>query len=164
MGSSVRRLGKFVGAASALAVVAAMVLWAHSADDAAAPVSVEGELVVFKTPACRCCAAWAAHMAEADFRVRVEDRADLTALKRELNIPDNMYSCHTAILEERVIEGHVPAGAVRRYLAAASPGRGISVPGMPAGSPGMMMHGDRPRSYDVFVFDGAGRVEIFAER
>lgn len=155
------------GSRLALAAVALLILvgagvWALDPPGDGPVPSPGSELVVYRTPACGCCAAWARHMAEAGFTVRVEERTDLVALKRELGVPSSLYSCHTAVVGGRVIEGHVPAPVVRRYLAAGAPGRGLSVPGMPAGSPGM--HGGGRHAYDVFVFDGKGRVDVFAER
>lgn len=76
-------------------------------------------------------------------------------------VPGSLFSCHTAVLDGHVVEGHVPASAVRRYLAAGAPGEGLSVPGMPAGSPGM--RSPRPQPYDVFVF-GSGEVTVFESR
>jgi len=118
--------------------------------------SVAGPAIkVFKDPSCGCCGAWVEHMRQAGFAVTVEETSDLGSVKLNLGVPDDLASCHTAILENYVIEGHVPADAVRRLLAERPKARGLAVPGMPAGSPGM--EGGTPEAYAVILFDGVGR-------
>ena len=160
MKSGTQRNGYLVLGAILIAGTAAV--WALSPRGGTVASADAAEVVVYKTPACGCCEAWADHMEEAGFAVRVEDRTDLVALKRDLGVPASLFSCHTAVVDGRVVEGHVPASTVRRYLAAGSPGEGLSVPGMPAGSPGMPS--SRPQSYDVFTFDGSSRVSVFESR
>lgn len=160
MSTSTRRNGYFVLAAVLLAGTATV--WALSPEGERVPPADAAEVVVYRTPACGCCEAWAEYMAEEGFTVRVEERSDLVGLKHELGVPTSLFSCHTALVDGKVVEGHVPASTVRRYLAAGSPGQGLSVPGMPAGSPGMPS--SRPQSYDVFAFDGTARVEVFESR
>jgi len=116
------------------------------------------EVVVYKSPTCGCCEGWAKHMQEAGFSVRVNDRTDLVQIKQRVGVPPRLYSCHTAVIGGKVVEGHVPASAVRQYLDAGAPGDGLGTPGMPPGSPGMPSL--NPKPYDVFAFDGMA-VEVF---
>lgn len=117
-------------------------------------------MLVYRSPACGCCAEWVEHMREAGFEVRVEDRTDLASVKAELGVPVDLSSCHTARVGDYVIEGHVPAADVRRLLAERPDVKGLAVPGMPAGSPGM--EGPNPEPYSVVAFDGDGGREVFA--
>ena len=116
------------------------------------------EIHVTKDPGCDCCNGWVDHLRQAGFSVRVTNSADLAALKRRLGIPEQLASCHTADVGGLVIEGHVPADAIRRFLAEKPPGaKGIAVPGMPIGAPGMEVAGASPETYDVHVFGDFGQ-------
>ncbi|GJG87265.1 hypothetical protein tb265_24460 [Gemmatimonadetes bacterium T265] len=122
-------------------------------------------ITVFKDPLCGCCQQWVTHMAAAGFRPAVQDVADLDAVKQRYGVPASLHACHTAVVNGYVIEGHVPAADVRRLLRDRSPVgaravRGLAVPGMPAGSPGM--ESNRTEAYTVFAFDPAGATTRFA--
>lgn len=117
-------------------------------------------LDVFKTPGCGCCSLWADHMAAAGFDVRVAESPNTTALKTELGIPRDLWSCHTGIVEGYAVEGHVPADDVARLLAERPRAIGLSVPGMPIGSPGME-DGDLREPYEVILFSEGAR-SVFA--
>lgn len=106
-------------------------------------------LDVHKTPTCGCCTKWIDHLEDNDYTVNSVDHDDLRAFKHEHGVDPRLQSCHTAVSEAGyVFEGHVPAGAIRQFLAAPPDGAiGLSVPGMPAGTPGMEM-GDR---FDAYV-------------
>jgi hypothetical protein len=148
---------KLIGSLVAVAVAAvAVVLALESQDGEAGPV-----VQVAKSPTCGCCADWVDHLESEGFRVEVEDTGDLISVKRRLGVPGDLSSCHTAVVEGYVIEGHVPAGDIRRLLAE-RPGdvEGLAVPGMPAGSPGM--EGPPPEPYDVVAFYGDGGRRVFA--
>lgn len=156
-----RKRGAVASAAVAAVAVTAWLLL--PADRAVSRPDGSAEMVVYKGPACGCCEAWIEHVEDAGFTVRVEDRSDLYRLKRRLGVPSSAFSCHTAVVSEKVIEGHVPASALRRYLRAEAPGEGLAVPGMPTGSPGM--GAPHPgSSFDVFVFDRSGRLTVFERR
>jgi len=117
------------------------------------------ELHVYKSPTCGCCAKWVTHMEAAGFKVTVEDETDMAAVKRRTGVPYELSSCHTAVAGEYVIEGHVPAAVVRRFLEEKPNVAGISVPEMPIGSPGM--EGPNPQPYEVIAFDGKGNRTVF---
>lgn len=126
--------------------------------------SAQQSLRVLRRPDCDCCEAWAEHLREAGFVVTLEDTPALDAARRAAGVPDELAGCHTGVIADGalVVEGHVPAFALRRFLAAPGAWRGIAVPGMPIGSPGMESPRARPRPYVVYVFDADGRHEAFA--
>lgn len=113
-----------------------------------------GLLHVYKNPWCGCCTDWAARMEEAGYRVQLTELADLAPLRQKAGVPEHLEGCHTAVIDGYVVEGHVPAAALGKLLAEQPEIRGISVPGMPVGSPGM---GDDPHArYDVLTIEGDG--------
>lgn len=116
---------------------------------------------VTKDPTCGCCEKWLAHLSEGGFTVTVT-KAPVNPLKVRLGVPRELASCHTAQVGGYVIEGHVPAGAIRRLLAERPEGTGLAVPGMPAGSPGMEVEGMDPDNYDVVLFGPDRRRTVFA--
>lgn len=107
-----------------------------------------------KDPLCGCCGAWAKHMQRSGFEVKIEIANDLRAIRTRLGVPPELGSCHSAEIDGYVIEGHVPAEAVKRLLAERPNAKGLAVPGMPAGSPGM---GGTAEAYDVTLFGPDGR-------
>lgn len=117
------------------------------------------EIRVYKSPTCGCCAKWVDHLREAGFDVVAEDVSDMWEVKRREGVPADLTSCHTAIVDGHVVEGHVPASVIRAFLEAGGEAKGIAVPGMPVGSPGM--EGPNPEPYDVIAFDGAGNRTVF---
>jgi hypothetical protein len=116
---------------------------------------------VFKSPTCGCCGAWVDHLKAAGFRVKVVEVDDTAPTRKRFGLPDKFGSCHTAIVNGYVIEGHVPAAEVKRLLATKPAAIGLAVPGMPVGSPGMEYR-DRKDPYDVFLIDKSGRETVFA--
>ena len=103
---------------------------------------------------------WVVHLREHGLNVKTTDVPSVVPLKRERGVPPRMSSCHTAIVDGYVIEGHVPATDVLRLLDERPPVVGLTVPGMPQGSPGM--EGPNPVAYDVYTFDDHGNVEVFS--
>lgn len=108
-------------------------------------LSTQSRIEVYKSPTCGCCSAWIDHMARAGFPVdaRDVDQESLYALKARSGITPELASCHTAFVDGYVVEGHVPASDVRRLLAERPDALGLTVPGMPIGSPGMEMGNQR---------------------
>jgi hypothetical protein len=119
-------------------------------------------MTVYKSPTCGCCSDWIAYVEEHGYDVTVEDVADLNPIKAEYAVPPAMQSCHTAIIDGYVVEGHVPVEDIERLLTERPAVIGIAVPGMPVGSPGMEVPGAEPRPYDVVSFDANGVVEVVA--
>jgi hypothetical protein len=97
---------------------------------------------------------------QAGFEVEVIETTELNRVKARLGVPQALASCHTAEIESYVIEGHVPASAIKRLLSERPPGKGLAVPGMPIGSPGMEVDGSEPEIYSVILF-GAGSHRIY---
>ncbi len=120
------------------------------------------ELKVYKSPWCGCCGKWVDHVRAGGFAVKVEEVEDVDPIKARLGVPEELASCHTAEVDGYVVEGHVPVTDIRRLLAERPDARGLAVPGMPMGSPGM--EGDVKEPYNVLIFDADGSVEIYSKR
>lgn len=123
--------------------------------DLAAAMEAEGVLTVFKTPTCGCCDDWIDHMRDNGFDIIAHNRDNLYPIKVAAGLQPGQGSCHTAFINGYAIEGHVPAADVQALLQQQPDALGLTVPGMPFGSPGMEM-GDRVDAYDVLLFDAAG--------
>ncbi len=121
-------------------------------------------VAVAKSPSCGCCGAWVEHMRAAGFEVEVQDVTDeaLAAIKRRAGLAPEQTSCHTAEVEGYFVEGHVPAEDVKQLLAERPAARGLAVPGMPVGSPGMEM-GDMRDPYDTLLIGTDGQATVFAQ-
>lgn len=130
----------FLGGMGAIALAPALPL------RAAAATRIE----VYKSPTCGCCSMWVEHLQASGFEVAAKDVADLDAIKRMAGVPQHLVACHTAMVDGYVVEGHVPAAAIEKLLAERPAVRGLAVPGMPAGSPGMPS--PEPERYDVIAF------------
>ena len=123
------------------------------------PRAATGPVVrVYKTATCGCCGGWVDHMKSSGFEVLVTEVPDVTPYRRQLGVPDVLGSCHTAEVGGYAIEGHVPGTDVRRLLREKPKARGLAVPGMVPGSPGM---GGAPVAYQTLVFDSNGRYTVF---
>lgn len=131
---------------------------------AAMPALVRGNphtpITVYKTPSCGCCAKWAEYLSDNGFDVAVVDRSTLTDTKRRFGVPAHLQSCHTAIVDDYVIEGHVPVNDIRRVLTQRPAISGLSAPGMPSMSPGM--NSIEPKGFDVLAFTAEGQVAVFS--
>lgn len=128
---------------------------APAAAEATKTASTDKVLEVYKSPTCGCCGAWVDHMKDNGYQVVVHEQQNLQSIKEKAGIFPGQGSCHTAFIDGYAIEGHVPAADVDRLLAERPDARGLTVPGMPVGSPGMEM-GDRVDAYDVLLFDESG--------
>jgi hypothetical protein len=104
------------------------------------------------------------HLREHGFTVKAEDLSDLRPVRARYRVPRNLVSCHTGVVDGYVVEGHVPADAIKRLLAERPAVSGIAVPGMPIGSPGMEVPGQPPQRYDIMTFDDKGRTTVFERR
>jgi hypothetical protein len=114
-------------------------------------------VTVNKDPTCSCCTGWADHLRAEGFPVTEVAASDLKAVRTRLGVPTELAGCHTAEVGGYVIEGHVPAGAIKGLLGERPAATGLAVPGMPAGSPGM---GGEPEIYEVTLFRPGGRTSF----
>lgn len=117
-------------------------------------------ITVYKDPSCGCCKNWIEHLIKHGYRVDAKDTPNMTEIKRTLGVPEAMTSCHTAIVNGYLVEGHVPAADIDQLLAKKPRVAGLAVPGMPMGSPGM--EGPRSQAYKVLAFDKTGKTSVFA--
>ena len=129
--------------------------------DGARAADAAAKITVTKDPSCGCCGGWVDHLKADGFAVDVVETAAVNRVKAKLGVPAELAACHTAEVQGYVIEGHVPAAAIRRLLAEKPQARGLAVPGMPVGSPGMEIDGTPPETYDVVLFGDFGR-RVFA--
>lgn len=129
----------------------------------AAPAIAAADMVMHRDPGCPCCTKWAALMERALGReVRIVDNPNRPALMKRLRVPGALASCHTAIVDGLVVEGHVPAADIKKALAGRPKGVvGLAVAGMPLGSPGMEAPG-REQRYTVYAFTATGKRFAFA--
>ncbi len=122
----------------------------------------KASMVVYRDPSCGCCTSWATIARTAGYEVTVLDDPDMAAVKNRLGVPEDLASCHTATVGSVVIEGHVPMDDVARLLASSGSIKGIAVPGMPLGSPGMEMPDGTKEPYQVIAFREDGQTSIFS--
>lgn len=118
------------------------------------------KIIVYRDPSCSCCEGWMEHLEAQGIQTNSVPTPDLDSLKQQYGVPDDLTSCHTAIIDGYVIEGHVPVEEIRRLLAERPNITGITVPGMPVGTPGMESGNER-ESFTVFSFDEQGNTEVF---
>lgn len=121
---------------------------------AAAPV-----IEVFKSASCGCCGAWVEHLQANGFVTRVTNVENPSDYRERAGIPDQFGSCHTGMVQGYAIEGHVPAADIKRLLAQKPRAKGLAVPAMPLGSPGM--EGPRKDPFDVLLVQADGRTSVF---
>lgn len=120
-------------------------------------------MTVYRDPSCGCCESWARLAAQAGYDVTLLDDSDMAGVKQRLGVPAELASCHTAVIGGLVVEGHVPFEQVARLVREKPAGiKGIAVPGMPRGSPGMEVPDGSTDPFDVIAFDAAGNRTIFA--
>lgn len=120
-------------------------------------------LVVTKNATCGCCSQWVDEMKRAGFAVEVHDVDNLDPIKTRLGVPVGKGACHTAEVGGYFVEGHVPAEDIKRLLKDRPKAKGLVLPGMPPGSPGMDMQGDEVRPYTVELVRADGSTEPFAQ-
>ncbi len=121
------------------------------------------DVVVYKTPTCGCCSKWVAHLRDSGLGVRVVNVPNMQPVRSRLGVPRRLGSCHTAVIGDYWVEGHVPADLIQRLMAEQPEDiRGIAVPGMVVGSPGM--EGPNPVRYDVLAYGSDGNTTVYATR
>ena len=128
------------------------------------PAKASSSIEVFKSATCECCNAWVEHLEKNGFAAKASNTspAMLDKLRQQAGIPEKLAGCHSAKAEGYVIEGHVPAADIKRLLNEKPEAIGLSIPGMPIGSPGMEQ-GDTREPYDVLLIKKDGSTEIFAK-
>lgn len=119
-------------------------------------------VTVYKSPTCGCCSKWVEYLEENGYDVDTVDLNDVATVKSRYGVPEDLASCHTALVNGYVVEGHVPVEEINRMLDDDADVAGIAVPGMPMGSPGM--EGHRVDSYDILAFQKDGSRAVFASR
>lgn len=118
-------------------------------------------VVVYKSPTCGCCEMWSEHMNAAGFNVEIKATNSLDEVRQQVGVPSGQGSCHTAVVGRYFVEGHVPAEDVKRLLAEQPEARGLVVPGMVLGSPGMEQ-GDIRQPYAVLLVAMDGTTSVYA--
>lgn len=119
-------------------------------------------IVVFKNESCGCCKLWVAHLESAGFTAQVHDIDNLGPIKERVGIPYGMGACHTAEVGGYFVEGHVPAEDIERLLREKPDAKGLTVPGMPMGSPGMEVPSHQVQAYDVLLVAKDGTTSVYA--
>jgi hypothetical protein len=142
-----------------LAALAALPMAGWATPPAKAKVLVE----VWKDPSCGCCKEWVSHLQANGFAVKVNETGN-NAMRAKLGIPQKLGSCHTALVGGYAVEGHVPAADIRKLLKDKPEAIGLTVPGMPVGSPGMdgAIYGKRRDPYDVLLVLASGETRVFS--
>lgn len=136
-------------------IIAGLVVYSNS--------TAGSSVTLYSSPTCNCCGKWADHLEAEGFTVETSHTSNMAQVKRQEGIPYNLSSCHTAVIEGYRVEGHVPAAQVRRLLEERPDIRGLAVPGMPLGSPGMESpNPEDHETYDVIAFGGAEGNYVFA--
>ena len=130
-----------------------------STTDLAPPVL---NVTVYRTPTCGCCKGWVEHIKQNGFQITdiVKPESEIKTIRQKYNLPSDLTSCHTSEITGYLVEGHVPTADIKGLITQKPNIAGISVPGMPIGTPGMEM-GDRKQSFDVFTFEKDGQTKVF---
>ena len=155
------RLASMVGGGALVLVVAAAF---GGSTPAGTPAAAAPTITVYKSSTCGCCALWVRHLEESGFDVDVRETEALQAIKAEHGVGDHLASCHTALIDGYVVEGHVPADDIKSMLESRPNIVGLAVPGMIIGTPGMEVAGQPARPYQVLAFDREGRTTVYRTR
>ena len=117
------------------------------------------EVTVYKTPTCGCCAVFISYLEKKDVAVKIENVKSLDDIKKRNGIPSELWSCHTSIVDGYVVEGHVPIEAIEKLLSEKPNIKGIALPGMPSGTPGMP--GPKTEKWEIRSLNEDGTVGTF---
>ena len=151
---------KLVTLISVLALIALSTEAVRGAPEGASTVEKKPTITVYKDPSCGCCKNWIQYLIKHGYQVDAKDTPDMQGVKKTLGIPAELASCHTAVVNGYLIEGHVSAEDIDRLLAQKPKIAGLAVPGMPMSSPGM--DGPRTKPYQVLSFDKRGKTAVFS--
>ena len=152
--NSILQIVDGIGVFTLLASVLNFILWNKN--------EVKADITVYKKVSCQCCARWVAHLRDNNLQVKVINVQQTSPIQNELGIPSLLSSCHTAVAGNYIIEEHISVDLIYRLLNEQPDARGLSVPGMPIGSP--EMEGAEPEEYDVLLFDEQGNTSVYATR
>jgi hypothetical protein len=155
-------MNRLFRSAAVVFALGASISAAPQAPPKTAPAPAPVDVKVYLTPTCGCCSKWVDHMAAAKFNTTKDVRTDLGTVPERKRVPRQLMGCHLAIVGPYIVEGHVPADVVRKLLKEQPKIAGISVPGMPTGSPGM--EGPNPEPYSIVAFRADGTTYEFAKR
>ncbi|MFQ5328624.1 MAG: DUF411 domain-containing protein [Thermodesulfobacteriota bacterium] len=125
-----------------------------------ASTTLAADVKMYKSPYCGCCTSWSDHLESGGFAVSTEKRDDMDAIKARHGIPIHLRSCHTALVDGYIIEGHVPLSDIKRMLKERPDIKGLTVPGMPIGSPGMEQ-GNRRDRFNVLAIRKDGSTYLY---
>jgi hypothetical protein len=120
------------------------------------------DIVVYKNPECGCCTKWVKYLQDNNYNVTIEHTRDVLAVKKRLGVPEKLAACHTAVIDGYVVVGHITHRDIKRLLLFRPDIKGIAVPGMPVGTPGMA-RGSTVQPYNVMSFDEQGNMGVFVE-
>lgn len=120
------------------------------------------EMTVYRSPSCGCCGSWIEQMQQHGFKINEIKTNDMDALKEQYNLPTELASCHTAMIDGYLMEGHIPADDIKRFLSQKPRLAGLTVPGMTIGTPGMEQ-GNKKQPFQVLAFDNQGKVAVFQD-
>jgi hypothetical protein len=129
-------------------------------DESKFPYDGNQEITVYRSPSCGCCGVWIEHMKKHGFQITDIKTEDMEAIKQKYNVPKELTSCHTAVIDGYVMEGHIPADDIKRFLVGKPQFQGLAVAGMPIGSPGMESAKIK-QPFTVFAFDHQGKTTVF---
>jgi hypothetical protein len=119
------------------------------------------DIVVYKNPECGCCTKWVDYLKDNNYNVTIENTRDVLAVKKRLGVPEKLAACHTAVIDGYIVEGHITHRDIKRLLLFRPDVKGIAVPGMPVGTPGME-RGSAIQPHKVISFDEQGNMEVFS--
>jgi hypothetical protein len=117
---------------------------------------------IYKTPTCGCCGVWVEHLKTAGLKTAVKEVTSTAEYRKQYGVPEKLASCHTAVVDGYSIEGHVPVAEIKRMLKERPKAKGLAVPGMPMGSPGMEAGGRRDH-YQVLLFQEDGKTTVYKD-
>lgn len=120
------------------------------------------EVLVYKRASCGCCKLWVEHLKKSRFSVQAREVRDLKSIRERVGVPVRLEACHTAEVGGYFIEGHVPAQDIKRLLRERPVAKGLAVPGMPVGSPGMEVPSGKVNPYEVLLIGKDGGASVFS--
>ncbi len=144
-----------------LALAAAVLLYGQAPAGAEIALAEGTKMTVYKSPYCDCCGQWVAYLRQRGMDVTVVEKEDMDPVKRMVGVPESLRSCHTALVGGYVVEGHVPISSIGRMLSQTPEIRGIALPGMPAGSPGMPGAKEEPFVIFAIVWKTGGEPSVY---